>query len=215
MGIAPPFLDLDTLLYRVVAFIIAITLHDCFQSGIAAILGDPTARENGRLTLNPFAHIDGWGLAVILFGPYGWSRQVPVNPERFRRNPRFCGFLTYLLGPLFYFAMGLFFWWLYFTVPFADTVHVPWFLVLLKWVLNFCFIVNILLCILNLLPFYPMDMWKGLMCLLPQEHREKWKKFQALGIPVLLILMVAPFGQHALEQIFYEFSGWIMQSYGD
>ena len=68
------------------AILIALTIHELSHGYVAKVLGDDTAERKGRLTLNPIAHIDPFGALMLLFGPFGWAKPVPVNPMNFT-NP--------------------------------------------------------------------------------------------------------------------------------
>ena len=101
-------MSLESLLVRLVSFALllpAIVLHEVSHGYVAYLLGDTTAKDRGRLTLNPLKHIDPWGtillplLMVGLFGfGFGYAKPVPVNPYRFR-NHRTGMFLTGIAGP--------------------------------------------------------------------------------------------------------------------
>jgi len=92
-----PHIDLLVLLIRVPPLLFALTIHE-FAHGWAALkCGDPTARDMGRLTLNPIAHLDPLGTICLLFAPFGWARPVPVDPRNFR-HPRRDDILVSLAG---------------------------------------------------------------------------------------------------------------------
>ena len=75
------------MLYRVPAVIIAISFHECAHAYAAYRCGDPTARNLGRMTLNPVAHFDPVGLVMLLIARFGWAKPVPINTRNFK-NPR-------------------------------------------------------------------------------------------------------------------------------
>ncbi|MCJ7826207.1 site-2 protease family protein, partial [Patescibacteria group bacterium] len=81
-----------------VAFLIAITVHEVSHGYTADRLGDPTARVMGRLTFNPFKHLDVVGTLMILFAPFGWAKPVPFDPFNLK-NPRRDSALISLAGP--------------------------------------------------------------------------------------------------------------------
>ncbi|MDR0396288.1 MAG: site-2 protease family protein [Oscillospiraceae bacterium] len=87
----------DYALYRVPAVLIALVLHEWAHGYVAFRLGDPTARDLGRLTLNPLAHLDPWGAVMMLFLGFGWAKPVPINPRYFR-NPRRDDLLVSIAG---------------------------------------------------------------------------------------------------------------------
>ncbi|MDR1263603.1 MAG: site-2 protease family protein, partial [Oscillospiraceae bacterium] len=77
----------DYALYRVPAVLVALVLHEWAHGYAAFRLGDPTAKERGRLTLNPLPHLDPWGAVLMVFMGFGWAKPVPINPAYFK-NPR-------------------------------------------------------------------------------------------------------------------------------
>ena len=91
--------DFDRVLYMLPGIIIALTVHEYAHARVADDLGDPTARMQGRLTLNPFAHIDIMGLLVLFIAGFGWAKPVPFNPSYFK-SPRKDELKVALAGPL-------------------------------------------------------------------------------------------------------------------
>lgn len=88
-----------TLLARCIILVAVIPLHECAHGWLAYKLGDPTAKTQGRLTLNPIRHFDPIGSALMLLAGYGWAKPVPVNPRYFKK-PRLGMALTALAGPV-------------------------------------------------------------------------------------------------------------------
>lgn len=83
-----PHIDPLALLIRVPPLLFALTVHEFAHAWAALKCGDPTARDMGRLTLNPIVHLDPLGALCLLFAPFGWARPVPVDPRNFRRPRR-------------------------------------------------------------------------------------------------------------------------------
>jgi Zn-dependent protease len=94
---AVPSFDLYSLLLRVPPLLFALTIHEFAHAGSAYLCGDPTAKDQGRLTLHPLVHLDPIGTLCLLFAPFGWARPVPVNPLNFR-HPRRDDILVSLAG---------------------------------------------------------------------------------------------------------------------
>lgn len=90
--------DFDRVLYMLPGIIIALTVHEYAHARVADDLGDPTARMQGRLTLNPFAHIDIMGLLILFIAGFGWAKPVPFNPSYFK-SPRKDELKVALAGP--------------------------------------------------------------------------------------------------------------------
>lgn len=75
---------LESILYTLPAVLIALTFHEFAHAYVAYKNGDPTARNLGRMTLNPLAHLDVWGFVCMLLVGFGWAKPVPVNPNNYR-----------------------------------------------------------------------------------------------------------------------------------
>ncbi|WP_163944410.1 site-2 protease family protein [Paenibacillus sp. SYP-B3998] len=197
------YFHLETLLPRLFAFLIAMTLHDAAQAGTAWLLGDRTARDSKRLSLNPLAHIDALGLAMIVFGPYGWSKKLPLDVTQFRRRPKLSLTFVYLVGPLMNLLLVFFFWWLYFFAPTwigrgVETIAVE------EWrvYLQYCVIVNLMMGMIHLLPLYPLDGWFVVRGLVSDRNRPWFERNEYYGLLLVLILMITPIGQWALAHIY-------------
>jgi Zn-dependent protease len=211
---------LDTLLFRVAGLAVGITIHEFAHALAVTWIGDPTPREQKRLTLNPFANIGVLGTAVVLFGPFGWGKPVHYDPARWPdtgRRARIARiWLAGLVGPLGNLALGLFFWWLYFRLPVSandyDTSAVQW-VILVKGLLQYGYIVNLMMFIIHLLPLYPMDGWRIWRQLAPSRWAAAMDKYERLGLILLLALLVTPFGQYVLEIVFSAVTRAVMFAY--
>jgi Zn-dependent protease len=197
------YYHLETLLPRLFAFLIAMTLHDAAHAGVAWLLGDRTARESKRLSLNPLAHLDALGLAMIIFGPYGWSKKLPVDESRFKKRPRLSHTLVYLAGPFTNLLLVLFFWWLYFFLPTlvgggTESITVE------QWrvYLQYCIIVNLMICLIHLLPLYPLDGWHIIKGLVSYKKQGWFTRNQRYALILVIVLLITPVGQWALGHIY-------------
>lgn len=135
------------LLARVIALLVAIAVHEFSHALVADRLGDPTPRNAGRLTLNPFKHLSLWGTLFLFLFRFGWSQPVPVNAQNFRR-PAQGMLLTSLAGPVSNFLVAAASAIAIRFVP-ANT-YMP----MLFQELIF---LNLVLMIFNLLPIPPLD----------------------------------------------------------
>ncbi len=148
-------LSLQGLVIRAFVLLTAMPIHECAHALVANWLGDDTAEYEGRLTLNPFSHLDIMGSVMILLAGFGWAKPVPVNPLNFRRNGitmRGGMALTAAAGPAANLILGLLFFLLCkiaLMIPAA-----PWALVQVALTVAQ---INIMLAVFNLLPVYPMD----------------------------------------------------------
>lgn len=172
--------DPARLLYMTPAVIIGLTFHEFAHAAAAYRLGDRTAYHQGRLTLNPAAHVDILGLLMIYFAGFGWARPVPVNPFNFSGNRNTGMILVSLAGPLsnLFLAviaaamLGAFAW----DVPYLNRITTE----IIK--------INVILAVFNLLPVPPLDGSKILAGVLPGS--QEWLyKFEQYGTIVLILLL--------------------------
>lgn len=164
----------DTLLTAVAA-LLCLTVHELSHGAVAYRLGDPTAKEAGRLTLNPIRHIDPLGLLLLITAHVGWAKPVPVDPRYFK-NPKRGMALTALAGPASNFILA----WLFLLLGNA-TAHLanllPWSLpdwvfLALYYLLDFLVIaaiVSVGLGVFNLFPIPPLDGSKVLFSFFPDK----------------------------------------------
>ncbi len=148
-------LSLQSLVLRAFVLLTAMPIHECAHGLMANWLGDKTAEYEGRLTLNPFSHLDIMGSIMILFAGFGWAKPVPVNPLNFRKNGitmRGGMALTAAAGPASNLVLGLLFFLLCKVALVIPAV--PFALVQVALTVSR---LNVMLAVFNLLPIYPMD----------------------------------------------------------
>ncbi|HSE93937.1 MAG TPA: site-2 protease family protein, partial [Methylomirabilota bacterium] len=194
-----PFAFLASLVLKIPALLMAVTVHEVAHGWVADRRGDPTARRQGRLTLNPLPHIDPLGaLAFVLVG-FGWAKPVPVNAANLR-NPARDMLLVAVAGPLSNFVaafLGL--------VAFAlvRQAGLPGFLAepvagILLWVFQF----NLALGIFNLVPLPPLDGGHFLRYFLPQGAAGLLHVLDQVGPLILLVLVVSGGTRYIVEPAF-------------
>lgn len=174
------------LMYAVLIFV-AFPFHELAHGFVADKLGDHTARWNGRLTMNPLAHLDPFGTVMMLLVGIGYAKPVPVNPRNFR-NPRQGMALTALAGPASNLLMA---------VVSVGLFRICTFFVSNMVVLNYLFLgfvgilasLNISLAVFNLLPIPPLDGFRILSLILPAKwlyYADRYQQYITLGVFVLL-----------------------------
>ncbi|MBR4768122.1 MAG: site-2 protease family protein, partial [Lachnospiraceae bacterium] len=148
------FRDPTSLLYRLPAILIGLTVHEWAHAFAAWKLGDPTAKDMGRMTMNPLAHLDPVGLLSLILLGFGWAKPVPVNPRRyrkFRRDDIIVSLAGIMMNLLTAFAALLI---LYILLRFVPSLRInEAFLTIMGSVIG----INLSLAVFNLIPLPPLD----------------------------------------------------------
>lgn len=205
------------LLITAAAAVVSITLHEVSHGLAALALGDPTAKRQGRLSLNPLKHLDLWGLAMLIFAKVGWARPVPVD-VRYFRNPRLGMALVSVAGPLSNVLLSALAAACYTASVFAAIcLEQPW----LEWVAVFfssVFHISAGLAVFNLLPVPPLDGSKVVFGLLPRQWYFKLMRFERWGMLLLMALLLTGaldvplnFLRGALTDFLSPVSGWTLE----
>jgi Zn-dependent protease len=180
--------DLLARAWMLVPLLAGLTIHEWAHAAAALQLGDDTALRQGRLTLNPLAHLDPIGSLLPLLGvPFGWARPVPIDTNRFRPEvPVGTGLLlTALAGPMANLALALFASGLLRAIDGAG-LAAP----LLSRFLLDATAVNVALAVFNLLPIPPLDGSRVVDGLVPYEWRPLWERAASLGWVLLAGLLL-------------------------
>ena len=175
--------------------LVSLVLHELAHGWVAWKLGDPTAKEHGRLTLNPIKHLDVWGtvaLVVTFVGSggsffFGWAKPVPVDPRHFKDPQRGMMFVG-AAGPAANFAVALIaaglVWLTYTWSLFAAQT------------LALAFVLNVVLGVINLIPIPPLDGSRVVGGFLPRDLYLRWADLDRYGnyvfMGLLVVMLAAP-----------------------
>lgn len=182
---------LEQMPFVVIALLVAFTVHEFAHAYTAYKLGDDTAKEQGRLTLNPVHHLDPFGTTLILIAGFGWARPVPVNRRNFK-NPRLGGVLVSIAGPLSNFVIAFIAMGVLHAAGGNAGVFLFQLLEMMIWL-------NVLLFVFNLLPFPPLDGYRIVEDLAPPHVRVKLTQFEQYGVLLFLILVITPLGSYTIS----------------
>ncbi|MGG4489488.1 site-2 protease family protein [Metabacillus idriensis] len=195
--------DLELIPYVVIVLAIAFTVHEFAHAYVAYKFGDPTAKDQGRLTLSPLAHLDPIGTLLIFIAGFGWAKPVPVNRLYFK-NPRLAGVLVSVAGPLSNLVIafiGLAVWYILLSTGALSSLSSGT-AESLQQFFNILIFLNITLFIFNLFPFPPLDGYRIIEDLAPSGIRAKMTQFESYGMVVFLILVLTPLDKYTIQPAF-------------
>lgn len=172
------------ILVRAIILVAVIPIHECAHGLVADRMGDHTARDLGRNTLNPFVHLDPFGSTMLLLTGLGWAKPVPIDPRNFR-SPKMGMAVTALAGP----AANILLAWVVLAVY---KLFAPW--IWQSSFLPFIFAIiiqtTIHLAVFNLIPIPPLDGSRLLTALLPDRLYYRVMRCERV---IMAVLMVALF----------------------
>lgn len=181
-------LDPAILITRIITLMIAFTIHELSHALVAYWLGDSTAKDAGRITLNPIAHIDPFGALMLLTVGFGWAKATPINPYVLKRRTPAGVMLVSIAGPLSNLVLaGIA---SIFLNLFPNLINQPsnGFLPSLGSFLTYFFLINITLAVFNLIPIAPLDGEKVLEYLLPLSWSSTFDRIRPFGTYILLMV---------------------------
>ncbi|MGB9874180.1 MAG: site-2 protease family protein [Hydrogenobacter sp.] len=190
-------MDLREAVITIPAIMVAVILHEYAHGWMAYKMGDPTAKEAGRLTLNPIPHIDPFGTLIlpavfILIGSpilFGWAKPVPINPLRFR-DLKIGTFFVSIAGVGMNLMLALIFGFLYRLVDagyldfLGQKTILPLAIFFAKSVL-----INVILAVFNAIPIPPLDGSRALMSFFSLKYWETFYRFEMYGFLILTLLL--------------------------
>ncbi len=170
------------IIFAVPSILIASAVHEYAHGWTAYKLGDPTAKAEGRLTLNPIKHIDPIGALCMVLFRFGWSKPVPINEYNFEKRELGTA-LTALAGPVSNFILAL-------ITGLINLVFKPDLSTIFGAILFTFASVNISLAVFNLIPIPPLDGHKIVRAILPRKIRYYWEKLEKFSIIIILLFIL-------------------------
>ena len=168
-----------------ISIVIAITIHEYAHAKTADYLGDPTPGIQGRVNLDPRSHLDLYGLLFLLLFGFGWGKPVQFDPFNLK-NPRRDAALISIAGPASNILLAaicsiLLRLFIFFDIPMLTTISFIIFPPLIM--------LNLMLCVFNLLPIHPLDGFKIVGGILPREYAKQWYELEPYGMIFLIFLI--------------------------
>ena len=167
-----------------ITLVFAFTLHEFMHAWTASVFGDDTAKNQGRVSLNPLKHLDVFGTILIFIAGIGWAKPVPVDRLHFSTR-RMQSIIVSVSGPLSNFLLAF----IGFTVWYFTPVNAT-----LEEFLNIFVSLNVVLGVFNLLPLPPLDGYRIVSSLLPLNVQMKLIPLEVYGSLLFLVVMLSPIG---------------------
>lgn len=181
-------IELIVLLFaRVFAVFCSLPIHEYAHALVAVKLGDNTPKNQGRLTINPIAHLDIIGTMMIIFVGFGYAKPVPVNARNFK-NPKGGMALTALAGPLANVLMAAIFILLMHITSLLDTSKVL--IMAVNYFALYAATINISLAVFNLIPIPPLDGSRVLQLMIPDRYYYNLMKYERYIIIIVFVLIL-------------------------
>ncbi|GFN35422.1 site-2 protease family protein [Tepidimicrobium xylanilyticum] len=185
---------MQDIILRFPGLLLAIIVHEFSHGYMAYLLGDNTAKNSGRLSLNPLKHLDVVGLIFMLIFRFGWAKPVPINPIYFKNRKRDT-LLVSLAGPLSNFILAIII-----GIILSKNIVTSY---LMQNILLIALWYNIMLGVFNLLPFPPLDGSKILASLLPDKYEYLFYKNERYLYIVLILLIITDTIDKILSPLIY------------
>ena len=202
------------LILSVPAVLLAITVHEFGHAFAAYKLGDDTPLRQGRLSLNPFDHVDPLGLAMLLFAHIGWGKPVQIDPRNYNRNISVekADAIVSFAGPLMNFITAIVFALIYCAIiKFAGTA----FLIsniggIIIAIIAYIVTMNIGLGVFNLIPLPPLDGSKIFLPILPYNAKSWFIEHEQIFYFIFLIIWITGIAGQLISPIIGKMTNWVL-----
>ena len=174
-------INLQDIIIRTIAVLVAIIPHEMAHGYAAYLCGDETAKNDGRLSLNPLHHLDPIGTICLIFFKFGWAKPVMINPNNFRDRKKGTFFVS-IAGVLTNFILAI--------ISVIIMKHISLNDFVFELLMNI-FWFNIVLGVFNLIPIPPLDGSKLLFSFLPPKYEYFLIKYEKYGYIILLLLIMS------------------------
>lgn len=180
--------DITEILIYIIPALVCVTIHETCHGLVAYKLGDPTAKNAGRLSLNPIRHIDFWGLVMLVVCHFGWAKPVPVDARNFK-DPKRGMAITALAGPASNLMLTILLLVVYglLYIPLLYLGELGFFL--LRLILTTAYL-SLALAIFNIIPISPLDGSKVLYSVIPDKAYFTILRYERYGMGILMILVI-------------------------
>ena len=201
---------LTGIIISIVPALLCITVHELAHGYTAYRLGDNTAKERGRLTLNPIKHVNVFGLIMMVTVGFGWAKPVPVNIRRFKKPKRHMA-VTALAGPLSNIVLAVAVYFVYGLVyaPFGGDFASGTGEIVLSMVNRAAFL-SVALAIFNILPIPPLDGSKVLFSFLPEVGYYKLLRYERFGMILLILFVFSDFFDVTVGRAAFALNDWML-----
>lgn len=182
--------------YVVITLVFAFTLHEFMHAWMANKFGDPTAKNQGRVTLNPIKHLDVMGTILIFIAGIGWAKPVPINRFYFL-NRRLQAIIVSLVGPLsnFFLAfVGIGIWYLLLRIEITTDQTI-----ILNEFMGVFVQLNVVLGIFNLIPIPPLDGYRIVSRFFSAKTQMKITPYEQYGMLLFFVIMMTPIGSWTIH----------------